>query len=127
MSMTLNLDLPARAATSSLPPSSPKAIDARRRLSAVLLGAEAEAELPPVTDLAGACLLLARGVERKVLLPLAESAREIALVRSGERLGVSEYSTDSVPELFCLERPVTLRRMLDACRKALLAEAEDLA
>ena len=123
--MTLNLDLPSRAAPPSLP-SSPRAHDARRRLSALLLGPDAGAEIPPVSDIAGACLQLARGLERKVLMPLAESPREVALVRRGERVFVSDYGTESVPELYCLERPVLLQRAMDACRLALLAEAEDL-
>ncbi|MBK6575136.1 MAG: hypothetical protein IPG17_02830 [Sandaracinaceae bacterium] len=124
--MTLNLDLPPRPAALPFAPSSPQARDARRRLAALLLGAEGQQELPPVSELAGACLLLARASERKVLLPLAESARELALVRRGERVFVSDYGTESVPELYCLERPVALLRVLSACRATLLAEALEL-
>ena len=39
-----------------------------------------------------------------------------ALVRRGERVFVSDYGTESVPELYCLERPVALLRVLEACR-----------
>ena len=124
--MTLNLDLPPRPAALPFAPSSPQARDARRRLAALLLGAEGQQELPPVSELAGACLLLARASERKVLLPLAESARELAMVRRGERVFVSDYGTESVPELYCLERPVGLLRVLSACRETLLAEALEL-
>ena len=75
--MTLNLDLPPRPAALPFAPSSPQARDARRRLAALLLGAEGQQELPPVSELAGACLLLARASERKVLLPRSVLAKRL--------------------------------------------------
>lgn len=93
--------------------------DGASRLAPLLLGAPVEvAELPALAELATAVVAIAEGTRRKVVLPVAVSPVELALVRRGDSVLVSHYSTLAVPDVMVLDRPVALRLLLDTCEQA---------
>ncbi|MGB5810042.1 MAG: PQQ-binding-like beta-propeller repeat protein, partial [Polyangiales bacterium] len=98
----------------------------KRGVSAVprlLLGGEADIEIPSLAELTAATTALAIGAKRKVLLPLASAAIEYALVRRGDSILVSCYGTASAPVVYQLDRTVPLRRLLDTCAQTMLEAA----
>ena len=80
-------------------------------------------QLPRVTELTGAATALARGLRRKALLPLDDAPTEYALVRRGDEVLVSVYDTGSSPEVYQLDHPVRLARLLNACAAVTLEDA----
>jgi outer membrane protein assembly factor BamB len=89
----------------------------------LLLRGELDVEVPTLAELTAATAALAIGAKRKVLLPLATSAIEYALVRRGDSVLVSCYGTASAPTVYQLDRAVPLRLLLDTCAQAMLATA----
>ncbi|MCZ6806594.1 MAG: hypothetical protein O7F08_06545, partial [Deltaproteobacteria bacterium] len=89
----------------------------------LLLGGELDIEVPALAELTAATTALAIGARRKVLLPLASSAIEYALVRRGNSVLVSCYGTASAPVVYQLDRTVSLRLLLDTCAQAMLETA----
>jgi len=107
---------PARAPSPSTPQTS---TDAFVPLGELLLGERNRGiELPSVLDLTAAITALAEGTEAKVLLPLGTTPLEYALVRSGSHLLVSCYDTSAAPEVFVVDRRLSIRALLDACAGA---------
>ncbi len=92
-------------------------------LADLLLGDCSQVELPALTDLTSAITALARGSKRKVLLPLAGTPAEFALVRRGDEVLVSCYGTGNPVEVHQLDRDVGLRDLLEACAQATLESA----
>ncbi len=93
-------------------------------LARVLYGAEVdEEETPPLPDLVGALVGLAAGRSDKVLLPLVGAPLEVALVRRRDEALVSLYETGPVPDVLVLDRPVSLRTLLDEAAEELRHEA----
>jgi outer membrane protein assembly factor BamB len=72
-------------------------------------------ELPAFPDLVAAAIALASGTRRKVILPLSDAPAEFAFVRSGDRVLIDCYGTESAPEVFLRERAITLDELLAAC------------
>ncbi|NOY92915.1 MAG: PQQ-binding-like beta-propeller repeat protein, partial [Deltaproteobacteria bacterium] len=100
------------------------ALLARSRLASLLLGDVAqELELPPVEDLTIAMTALARGSRHKALLPLGTCPEELTLLRRGDDVLVSHYSTGGAMEVALLDRPVALRAALEGCANAMLRRA----
>ncbi|MDH3845143.1 MAG: hypothetical protein OES69_14470, partial [Myxococcales bacterium] len=89
----------------------------------LLLGGELDVEVPALAELTAATSALAIGAKRKVLLPLATSAIEYALVRRGDSVLVSCYGTASAPVVHQLDRSVPLRLLLHTCAQAMLESA----
>ncbi len=89
----------------------------------LLLGGELDVEVPALAELTAATSALAIGAKRKVLLPLATSAIEYALVRRGDSVLVSCYGTASAPVVHQLDRTVPLRLLLHTCAQAMLESA----
>lgn len=81
-------------------------------------------ELPALADLTAAATALARGLKRKVLLPLDSTPTEYALVRRADEVVVSVYETGSAPEVHQLDRRVPLPVLLRACANAMVEEAQ---
>lgn len=93
--------------------------DGASRLAPLLLGAPVEVgDLPSLADLATAIVSIADGTRRKIVLPVAISPVELAIVRRGDSALVSHYSTLAVPDVRVLDRPVPVRQLLDACERA---------
>jgi len=100
------------------------ALLARGQLAALLLGDTArEVELPPVEELTLAMTALARGARHKALLPLGTCPEELSLLRRGDNVLVSHYSTGGAMEVALLDRVVPLRAALEGCAKAMLRRA----
>lgn len=100
--------------------------DAFATLRALLFGNSAgTAETPPLPDLMAGVTALAEGTRTKVILPLARTPLEFALVRRGGQVLVDCYSTESTPEVLLRERAISLHELLDACAGAgrMLAES----
>ncbi|HKU45107.1 MAG TPA: PQQ-binding-like beta-propeller repeat protein [Polyangiales bacterium] len=94
-------------------------------LRALLLGAAApEVEIPPLPDLMAGATALAEGRRSKVILPLARTPAEFALVRRGSQLLVDCYTTLSTPEVLLRERTIALSELLAACTQAGRAQAK---
>lgn len=92
---------------------------AHQAVARLLLGeAHGSLEIPALPELTAAATALAAGQRHKTLLPLASSPAELALVRHGDRVLVSCYTTATTPEVFVLHRPVPLRSLLDVCAHA---------
>lgn len=91
----------------------------------LLLGPGIDVEIPALAELTAATAALAIGSKRKILLPLASTAVEYALVRRGSLVLVSCYGTASAPVVYQLDRQVPLRRLLDTCAQAVLDAAAD--
>lgn len=90
--------------------------DALATLRVLLVGGAApHAEIPPLPDLMAGAMALAEGRRSKVILPLAETPAEFALVRRGAQVLVDCYSTLSTPEVLLRERAITLKDLLSAC------------
>ncbi len=89
----------------------------------LLLGSELDVEVPSIADLTAATTALAMGAKRKVLLPLATTAIEYALLRRGDSVLISCYGTASAPVVYQLDRAVPLRHLLDTCAQAMLEAA----
>jgi outer membrane protein assembly factor BamB len=88
-------------------------------LRALLLGAAApHAEIPPLPDLMAGATALAEGRRSKVILPLARTPAEFALVRRGGQVLVDCYTTLSTPEVLLRERTISLSELLSACTQA---------
>jgi outer membrane protein assembly factor BamB len=66
---------------------------------------------------------LASGRCDKVLLPLVGAPLEVALVRRRDDALVSLYETGPVPDILVLDRPVSLRTLLDESAEELRREA----
>jgi outer membrane protein assembly factor BamB len=99
--------------------------DALASLRALLVGAGApHAEIPPLPDLMAGATALAEGRKSKVILPLARTPAEFALVRRGAEALISCYSTLSTPEVLLRDRAVSLQELLSACTRAGRALAE---
>jgi len=90
----------------------------------LLLGGELDVEVPALPELTAATAALAIGAKRKVLLPLATSAIEYALVRRGDTVLVSCYGTASAPVVYQLNRTVPLKLLLHTCAQAMLETAK---
>ena len=80
--------------------------------------------VPSLSELTAALTSLARGLRRKVLLPLACTPVEYALVRRDGRVLISIYETASAPEVHQLDHPVDLATLLEACARAALDDAQ---
>lgn len=89
----------------------------------LLLSTPVGTELPNAAELASGLLALARGARHKVILPLADSTAEFTLVRKGHDILLSHYDAGSIPNIYCLDRPIALRKLLDACAESLQAKA----
>jgi len=89
----------------------------------LLLGGELNVEVPALAELTAAAATLAIGAKRKVLLPLATSAIEYALVRRGDAVLVSCYGTASAPVVYQLDRTVALKLLLHTCAQRMLETA----
>ena len=97
-----------RSAPAAIEKDSPPS-EANLRVQRGLLGDEGGGlSFPRVGQVAHALVSLARGQQRKVLLPLAEGPFEIALVRHGGDVACSYYSTESMPDVAVLNRRVPL-------------------
>lgn len=84
-------------------------------LRALLLGERAQLrELPALPDLIAALTSLATGARRKVILPLSDAPAEFALVRSGSRVLIDCYGTQSAPEIVVRAKEVELGDLLRA-------------
>ncbi len=107
------------------PPPPHTSTSEERRVShlGTLLGAPADTELPNIADLASGLLALSRGVRQKVILPLADSTAEFTLVRKDQDILVSYYDAGSIPNVYCLDRAVPFRELLDACADSLQSRA----
>ncbi len=81
-------------------------------------------DLPALAELTAAATVLARGLKRKVLLPLDSTPTEYALVRRADDVVVSVYETSSAPEVYQLDRRVPLTVLLRACANAMVEEAQ---
>ncbi len=81
-------------------------------------------ELPALPELTAAATALARGLKRKVLLPLDSTPTEYALVRRAGDVAVSVYETGSAPDVHQLERRVALPVLLRACANAMIEQAQ---
>ncbi len=92
-------------------------------VSHLLLGGELDIEVPALAELTAATSTLAIGAKRKVLLPLATSAVEYALVRRGDSVLVSCYGTANAPVVYQLDRTVPLTLLLHTCAQAMLETA----
>jgi outer membrane protein assembly factor BamB len=92
-------------------------------VSRLLLGAGLDLGVPALAELTAAAVALAIGAKRKTLLPLASTAVEYALVRRGDSVLVSCYSTASSPVVYQLDRAVPLRLLLDTCAQTMLDAA----
>jgi hypothetical protein len=103
-------------ATDDADPTPGSGPDALSALRALLVGANAtHAEIPPLPDLMAGAMALAEGRRSKVILPLAQTPAEFALVRRGPQVLVDCYSTLSTPEVLLRERAITLKDLLAAC------------
>ncbi len=80
--------------------------------------------LPSVGELTAGLTSLARGLRRKVLLPLPSEPLEYAFVRRDGRVLVSVYETASAPEVHQLDHPVDLATLLEACARRALEQAQ---
>jgi outer membrane protein assembly factor BamB len=90
--------------------------DPAAALRELLIGnTRAPRELPAFPDLIAAAIALASGSRRKVILALSGAPAEFALVRSGDRVIVDCYGTDSAPEIFLREHAIELSALLAAC------------
>lgn len=108
---------PPLAADTEFPTAS--APDALAGLRALLLGAGSpHAEIPPLPDLMAGATALAEGRRGKVILALARTPAEFALVRRGSQVLVDCYSTLSTPEVLLRDRAISLRELLSACTRA---------
>ncbi|MEM9194746.1 MAG: PQQ-binding-like beta-propeller repeat protein [Myxococcota bacterium] len=83
-----------------------------------------EARNLPWADLATALLSLGEAKRQKVVVRLTEEPAEIALVRSGDRVLLSFYSTDTVPTVHTLNQPAPLRLLVERCATALTHQSE---
>lgn len=93
---------------------------AEEPLRQVLLGPAANSlELPHLVELSGAIMAIAENRSSKTLLPLTTQPAELALVRDGDDIKVSYYSTESTPELFLWERRLPLSDLLEVTRSVL--------
>ena len=84
----------------------------------VLFGESRARELPSLVELTSAVTALASAQRSKCVLPLASSPEELALVRHGRNVLISQYTTASAPEITTLNRAVDLRSLLDVCAHA---------
>lgn len=80
--------------------------------------------LPSLGELTAGLTSLARGLRRKVLLPLPSDPLEYAFVRRDGRVLVSVYETASAPEVHQLDHPVDLATLLEACARRALEQAQ---
>lgn len=114
------MELNPERAAASLSAFAGNASDPRPACAALrgLLGSDDDHALPPLVDLVSSVVALARGTRRKALLPFADTAEELALVRRGEEVRVSRYSTGNPPEVRFLDRVVALDTLLEACSDA---------
>jgi outer membrane protein assembly factor BamB len=104
---------PPLATDADLPEAGP---DALATLRALLVGAALpNAEIPPLPDLMAGAMALAEGRRTKVILPLARTPAEFALVRRGAQVLVDCYSTLSTPEVLLRDRALPLKELLSAC------------
>src|SRR4051812_28345191 len=85
-------------------------------LRALLLEAAAHhADIPPLPDLMGGATALAEGSRGKVILRLARTPAEFALVRRGGQVLVDRYTTLSTREVLLRERTISLSALLPRC------------
>jgi hypothetical protein len=99
--------------------------EALHQLALVLTGSgRAALEIPALSELGAAAVSLASGRRHKALLPLAATPTEFALVRSGDRVRIDHYGTDTVPEILLRNREIPLQQLLDACARSGRALAE---
>lgn len=90
--------------------------DSLDALRALLVGTTApHAEIPPLPDLMAGAMALAEGRRSKVILPLAQTPAEFALVRRGAQVLVDCYSTLSTPEVLLRDRMIALKDLLATC------------
>ena len=94
-----------------------------QEVAALLLGKKMDVEIPSIAELTAATTALASGVRHKVLLPLARTPVEFALLRRGDEVLVSCYGTASAPVVYQLDHRVSLRKLLDVCARATLESA----
>ena len=87
-------------------------------LRSLLLDTGERLPLPPLTDVLSAALALAEGSRKKSLLPLGSAPAELVLLRRAHEVLVSYYMIDGPPEVRVLDRPISLRTLLDACASA---------
>ena len=97
--------------------------DEGTEVAKLLLGGQLDVEIPSIAELTAATTALASGVRHKVLLPLAKTPVEFALLRRGDDVLVSCYGTASAPIVYQLDRPVPLRQLLEVCARATLESA----
>jgi outer membrane protein assembly factor BamB len=112
-------DAPAPAGALLAPPR-----PALRALTELLVGDAQELPLPPITELTAALTTLAEGARHKALVPLIDAPAELALLRRGEAVLVSCYSTESTPEVHFLNRALPLEALLAAAAKATFEAAD---
>ena len=97
-----------RSAPAAIEKDSPASV-ASFRVQREFLGDEGGGlAFPRVGQVAHALVSLARGQQRKVLLPLAEGPFEVALVRCEGDVACSYYSTESMPDVAVLDRRIPL-------------------
>ena len=97
-----------------------------RELRAALFGdGSTELSPPAAQDLAAALERLATGSADKALLPLDHEPREVALLRRGDFILVSEYGADATPDVRVWNRRVSFDALREACVDALDARAGD--
>lgn len=82
--------------------------------------------LPPLADLLSASIALASGRRRKMLLPLPGTPAELALVRRGDDVLVSCYETGGAPDVWLLDRTVSLGALLAACASSARTRASGM-
>ncbi len=82
-----------------------------------------DVDLPPLMDLCAGVISLARRLRKKILLPLGATPLEFALIRRGDEVWVSVYTTSSTPAVHQLNRRTALAPLLNACAQSLLDNA----
>lgn len=90
-------------------------------LRTLLLGKQPDAHtLPSITELLTGVIALCQGSRRKVLLPVATQPMELSLTRNGDRVHVSYYGTESIPEVLVVDRAISLSVLVAClCRAAI--------
>jgi len=124
MQRTHEPDVPSIANRSYVRPTRPAPDELAELLFAKSVRSDATPPLPSVGELTAGLTSLARGLRRKVLLPLADEPLEYALVRRDGRVLVSIYETASAPEVLQLDHPVDLATLLEACARKALEQAQ---
>lgn len=116
--------MPSIANRSFVRPTRPTRSELAELLFAKNVRPDATPPVPSVGELTAGLTSLARGLRRKVLIPLADEPLEYALVRRDGRVLVSIYETASAPEVHQLDHPVDLATLLEACARCALEQAQ---